>query len=306
MELIFVLKNKLVILLLGMMMVGIIASTTTAQTVTIATGNFAEPQILAEAVKILIEEETDLEVNHLRNFTAVSLMNSALVSGDIEMYIAWTGTVFATVLGNEVTDEWKDPKKVEAFVQEQFDEQYDAHWFDSFGFNNTYVVAVREDWAAEHGVTTISELRDKGLAEEMVLGMDVVFREQVGDGYEAFTSAYDIEFQRARSMDYGLLYRAAGSGDIDAAVAYSTDGRIVSNNLVGLEDDLNFFPPYDGALVASNSFLEAYPEVKDIVAPLIGQIDTATMAYYNQLVDVDFQEVADVAEMLLDDIVRNQ
>ncbi len=287
-------------LLLIVLLAGMLAGSAAAGSATIASGNFSEPQILAEAVKVLIEQESDWEIDHVRNFQGSHLLHAAMQSNDVQMYISWTGTQFTGVLEMEVTEEWLDRDRVLAYVQEQFDEQFNAHWFDPFGFNNTYAVAVRQDFAEEHGLSTVSDLKD--LAADMVIGMDTTFREREGDGYFDFLEAYGIDrFQRAVTMDYGLMYRSVASGDVDAAVAYSTDGRVPAMDLVILEDDRQFFPPYDGSLIATNAFVEAFPEIHDIVAPLIGTIDDATIAYYNQLVDVEGWDYDEAALELLRD-----
>lgn len=292
--------KKLLTLLLAVMLLGSTVGAVQAQDATIASGNFAEPQILAEAVKILIEQDTDLEIRHVRNFQGSHLLHTALVSNDVQMYVSWTGTQFTGPLGMEVTDEWKDRARVLEFVQTEFNDRYDAFWFDPFGFNNTYAIAVRQDFAEEHGLENVSDL--VGLAGDMVIGMDITFREREGDGYYDMLDLYGIDrFQRVAAMDYGLLYRSVAAGDVDAAVAYSTDGRIPAMDLVVLEDDLQFFPPYDASLVATNAFLNAHPEIHDLVAPLIGAIDEATISYYNQLVDVEAMDYDTVARQMLED-----
>ena len=291
-------KTILLILLFGL---AFHSSVFAQETITIGSGNFAEPQILAEAVKILIEENTDLEVSHVRNFSGSSLIHSAFLAGDIDFYVSYTGTQFTGILGMEVTQEWKDPKKVEDYVQEQFYDRFDATWFDTFGFNNTYAVAVSRDFAEKRNITQISDLSE--YASEMTIAMDNTFRERVGDGFDDFLQVYNLDFKRPVSMDYGLMYRAVGSGDVDAAIAYSTDGRIAALDLVIIEDDRHFFPPYDGALVARNAVLDAYPEIREVIQPLIGQISNEVIQRYNQLVDVDYKDAADAARQMIDEII---
>lgn len=291
-------KTILLILLFGLVFH---SSAFAQETITIGSGNFAEPQILAEAVKILIEENTDLEVSHVRNFSGSSLIHSAFLAGDIDFYVSYTGTQFTGILGMEVTQEWKDPKKIEDYVQEQFYDRFDATWFDTFGFNNTYAVAVSRDFAEKRNITQISDLSE--YASEMTIAMDNTFRERVGDGFDDFLQVYNLDFKRPVSMDYGLMYRAVGSGEVDAAIAYSTDGRIAALDLVIIEDDRHFFPPYDGALVARNAVLDAYPEIREVIQPLIGQISNEVIQRYNQLVDVDYKDAADAARQMIDEII---
>lgn len=297
------LKKTLTFAVIGLLILGGQAVALAQETITIVSPNYAEPQILAEAVKIIIEENTDLAVNHIKNFSSSSLLHAALTSGDAQMYVSYTGTQFAGVLGMEVTDEWKDREKVQAYVQQEFDTRFDATWFDSFGFNNTYALVVQRAFADEYGIQTISDLRE--YADSMTIAMDSTFRERAGDGYNDLVDTYGFTFNRVASMDYGLIYRAVQTGDIDVAVAYSTDGRIVAMDLIVLEDDLQYFPPYDPAVVATNSLLAEHPEIASLIEPLLGQIDEATISIYNQMVDVDYMDVEVAAQALVDDLYYN-
>lgn len=297
------LKKTLAFALMGLLILGGQTIALAQETITIVSPNYAEPQILAEAVKIIIEDNTDLTVDHIRNFSSSTLLHAALTSGDAQLYVSYTGTQFAGVLNMEVTDEWKDREKVQAYVQQEFDAQFDATWFDSFGFNNTYALVVKRAFAEEHGIQTVSDLKE--YADSMTIAMDSTFRERAGDGYNDLIDTYGFAFNRVASMDYGLIYRAVQTGDIDVAVAYSTDGRIVAMDLIVLEDDLQYFPPYDAAVVATNSLLAEHPEITRLIEPLLGQIDEAIIAIYNQMVDVDYVEVEDAARALVDDLYYN-
>ncbi len=297
------LKKTFAYALIGFIILGGSMMASAQEAITIVSPNYAEPQILAEAVKIVIEDNTDLTVEHIRNFSSSTLLHAALTSGDAQLYVSYTGTQFAGVLNMEVTDEWKDREKVQAYVQQEFDAQFDATWFDSFGFNNTYALVVQRAFAEEHGIQTVSDLKD--YADSMTIAMDSTFRERAGDGYNDLVDTYGFTFNRVASMDYGLIYRAVQTGDIDVAVAYSTDGRIVAMDLVVLEDDLQYFPPYDPAVVVANSLLAEHPEIADLIEPLLGQIDEATIAVYNQMVDVDYVEVEEAARALVNDLYYN-
>ncbi|HHY16165.1 MAG TPA: osmoprotectant ABC transporter substrate-binding protein [Firmicutes bacterium] len=280
------------------------APTVTARTerLTILSTNFSEVHILGEAVKILLQENLGVEVEHIKDFSAQLLLHNAMLAGDADAAIYHTGTQFTGVLGMEVTDEWKDREKVFAYVNEQYNERFETTWLKPFGFNSTYAITVRKELAEEHNLKTMSDLQ--GLSETMTLGMDAVFRDRPGDGYEAMNEMYGLKWGRPLSMDYGLIYRATATGDVDAAVAYATDGRIPAMDLVALEDDLGFFPPYDCSLVVKNEILEKYPEIEEILMPLFGNLDDETMAYYNQLVDVEQMDFREVARILVNDFIK--
>jgi len=271
-----------------------------AGSITIGSGAFSEPWILAEIAKILLEENGNLEVDHINNFQGSNVLHQSMMSGDLDLYISWTGTQFAGILEMEITEEWRDREKVYNYVKDEFDERYDIHWFPPLGFDNTYAVCVRQDFAEEHGLETVSDLRE--MAPDLKCATDVTFMDREGDGYYDMLEHYDMEFEEGVPMDYGLLYRAVAAGDVDAAIAYSTDGRVGALDLVILEDDRNFFPPYDGAIIARNPTLADYPQIEEVLSVMWDSFDEATMAALNAEVDVDERDYQVVARDFVEEM----
>ena len=91
-------------------------------------------------------------------------------------------------------------------------------------------------------------------------------------------------------MQIGLVYDAVNAGKMDVVLGYSTDGRIAAYDLVVLEDDLQFFPPYDASIVVGYDLLEEYPELDGILGALSDKIDTKTMQELNYQVDDNLLE----------------
>lgn len=267
------------------------------QEVVIASINTAETQILSEMIKQLLEANLDITVEHKRNFQGSSAAQQALETGDVQIYNSYTGTQFTGVLGMDVTEEWKDRQKVYNYVKDKYHEKYGVKVFEPYGFNNTYIVALRKETAEQLGVKSTSELVP--LASKMSIATDPTFMERKGDGWKEFAETYGLDFKEVSGMSYDLMYQALKNKEVDAAVAYSTDGRIVAFDLVTLEDDKNFFPPYDCALFIKEDLLEKYPEIEEIVAPLIGAIDEETMSKLNSQVDSEKKEPKDVANEYL-------
>ncbi len=267
-------------------------------TVTIGSYKYSETLILGEMAKILIEEHTDLKAENIGTFEGSHILHTATVSGDLDMYANWTGTQFTGVLEMEVTEDWRDNERVYEYCREQFEKQFNQTWLPPLGFNNTYALKMRRDDAEELGIETISDLR--GVDSEIVVGTDANFQEREGDGYNAFTDHYDLEFADAIAMEIGLMYRAVDAGDVDCIVAYATDGRTAALDLKVLEDDMGFFPPYDGGFVVRQQLLDAYPEVEEALSVLWGHFDDERMAGLNARVDVHEEEYQDVAREYLE------
>jgi glycine betaine/choline ABC-type transport system substrate-binding protein len=267
------------------------------QKVVIASINTAETQILSEMIKQLLEANLDITVEHKRNFQGSSATQQALESGDVQMYNSYTGTQFTGVLGMAVTEEWKDRQKVYNYVRDKYHEKYGVKVFEPYGFNNTYIVAVRKEKAEQLGLKKTSDLAT--YASKMTIVTDPTFMERKGDGWKEFAETYGLNFKDVKGMSYDLMYQALKNNEVDAAVAYSTDGRLVAYDLATLEDDKSFFPPYDCALFIKEDILEKYPKIEEIVAPLIGAIDEEIMSKLNSQVDSENKEPADVAKVYL-------
>jgi osmoprotectant transport system substrate-binding protein len=265
-------------------------------TVRISSSDYGEVEILAEMVKALIENETDHKVERILNMTDF-ISFAAMGQGDLDMYTTFTGTQFMGTLEQELTPEWRDPDKVWQYVHERLLDEYGYYTFEPYGYNNVYGLAVSKVTAGKLKLKTISDIVP--YAAEMVLATDQTFQDRPGQGYKEFCETYGFKFKNAVAMEMGLMYRALATKEADAAVVYTTDGRNSGQDLVVLEDDKQFNPPYYGMLIARADLLEQYPEIKEAVTPLSGLLDTKTQTELNAKVDVDGDDPAQVARNFL-------
>lgn len=254
-----------------------------------------ESQILAHMIKDMIEYYTDEEVELINNLGSSIVLHQAMLSGDANISaVRYTGTDLMGALKQEPTS---DPEEALEIVQRLFQEQYNMTFMDSYGFNNTYAFMVTRETAEKYQLKTVSDF--KAVAQDLAVGVDTSWMNREGDGYKAFSETYDLEFGRVFPMQIGLVYDAVEQGELDAVLGYTTDGRIASYDLVILEDDLQFFPPYDASPFANTDLLEEKPEVKKVLELLVGQISTAEMQRLNFLADNNLIEPAIVAEKFL-------
>ena len=92
------------------------------------------------------------------------------------------------------------------------------------------------------------------------MGVGYEFLER-SDGYPGLVSAYKLKFaEPPRVMDLGLLYRALQSRQVDIVAGSNTDGLIAALDLVVLEDDLHYFPPYEAVPIVRPAVLQRFPE----------------------------------------------
>jgi osmoprotectant transport system substrate-binding protein len=69
-----------------------------------------------------------------------------------------------------------------------------------------------------------------------------------------------------------------------------------------LEDDKQFWPPYNLAPVVRDNVLEANEDIAEVLNKVSAKLDTATVTELNARVDVDGEEYADVAKDFYDSI----
>ncbi|MGO2100401.1 osmoprotectant ABC transporter substrate-binding protein [Vagococcus salmoninarum] len=269
----------------------------TKDTVSVGSMSTSESQILAGMVKGMIEHYTDIKVNMVNNLGTSTVMHQAMLNGDVSISASrYTGTDLSGAL--KLPSE-KDPDKAMAIVQKEFKERFDQRWYDSYGFANTYAFMVSQETAEKYDLKTISDLKD--VAKELTAGVDTSWLDRKGDGYKGFVADYGFDFGKVYPMQIGLVYDAVNAGKMDVVLGYSTDGRIASYDLVVLEDDLQFFPPYDASIVVGETLLAEHPGLDEILAKLSGKIDTKTMQQLNYDVDNDLLEPEIVATRFLQD-----
>lgn len=267
-----------------------------SNTVKIGTLTFSESHILGHIIRLMIEHETDLHVEMVENLGTSIVQHKALEDQQVDITAArYTGTDLAGVLG---MDPVKNPKEALKIVQREFQDRFDQTWFESYGFSNTYAFTVTKELADQKQLKKVSDV--KSIASNIRLGVDNSWIKRKGDGYEGFIDTYGYEFGEAFPMQTGLVYQAVKKGEMDVVLAYSTDGRLKAFDLVTLEDDKKFFPPYEASPVARNDFLQKHPEVEGVLRKLAGKISTDTMTELNYEADVKKKEPAIVAKEFLE------
>lgn len=258
---------------------------------------YSDPKIMGDMVKLLVEDQTDHEVEIKSDIQASPQILGALDQGDLDFATLYTGEVYNNHFDDDQVEFTTDPVKTLEQAQELFGEKYDMKWYDPIGFTNQYSITIDKDFAEENGIETMSDLAS--FAPGMKMGADSAWKERANDGYRDFQETYGYEFESVAGMEISLMYEGIASGDLDVITAYTVDPHILENNLVTLEDDMNFFAPYQGSLVAKNEILDEYPEVAEILDSLVNQVSTEDMTELIREVDINQRDINEVAKEYL-------
>ncbi|HFR3807510.1 ABC transporter permease/substrate-binding protein [Streptococcus suis] len=256
----------------------------------------AEPEILINMYKLLIEDRTDIKVEIKPNFGKTSFLYEALKSGSIDIYPEYTGTITSTLLKNSPTDLSTNPEEVYTYAKEAILEQDGLMYLAPMAFQNTYALAVTEDYAQDHGIEKISDLAK--VQQTAVAGFSLEFNDRE-DGNIGLKNLYNLQLN-VKTMEPALRYEAIKSGNVQIIEAYSTDSKVVTYKLKILEDDKQLFPPYQAAPLLSKETLEKYPELEQVLGVLAGNISTEEMTQMNYAVDVEGKSAEQVAREYLE------
>lgn len=259
-------------------------------TIKIATKPMTEQLILGEMLSILIQENTDLNVEITKGVGGgTSNIHPALIKGDFDLYPEYTGTAWNNILKKT---EYPDDETLWNTLTDEYDTQFSLKWVGMYGFNNTYTLALRKEIADKYNIKTFSDLAK--YTPEITFGANPDFYERE-DGYQALCDAYGFSFKDHMDMDIGLKYNALNSGEVDVINAYTTDGQLSVADAVSLTDDKGFFKNYYCGTVVREDTLENYPELEGVLKKMDGSITNEEMAKMNYDLEVNNRDEHDVA-----------
>jgi glycine betaine/choline ABC-type transport system substrate-binding protein len=257
--------------------------------VTICSKNFTESILLGEIVAQQLEG-AGMAVDRRFNLGGTFVCHEALVAGQVDAYVEYTGTAFSAILKLPPSH---DPARVRAAVDSAYRARWDLVWTEGLGFENTFAILVRGADARRLGLATVSDAVPHARAWRPGFGYEFTER---ADGYRGLVAAYGLVFAAPPAeMDLGLVYRALAEGQVDLIAGNSTDGQIAALDLVHLADDRRYFPPYEAAPVIRAATLARFPAARGALAALGGTLDEAAVQRLNYLVDVEKRPVSAVA-----------
>ncbi len=255
----------------------------------IGSKNFTEQIVLAELLAQHIEARTGTAVERKVNLGGTLVCHQALRTGQIDLYPEYTGTALTAVLGEKPGG---DSAAVYGRVKAGYAERFGLEVTEPLGFNNTFAMVVRGEDARREHLRTISDIAP--LAPRWRAGVGYEFLERP-DGYRGWAERYHLRFAgEPHVMDLGLIYRALKEHQVDIVAGNSTDGLIDALDLVALEDDRHYFPPYDAVPIVRRAAFERVPTPRPALAELAGRVSEADMRRMNYAVDGEHRDVADV------------
>ena len=243
--------------------------------------NFSEQYILAELMASRLRA-TGAVVSMKEDLGSATAYR-AVASGEVDVYIDYSGTLWANVLGHK-----DNPGRaaVLAALGRELKVRDGVTVLGAVGFENAYALAMRADRARALGIGSVADLAAR--APTLKLGSDLEFLSR--PEWAAIRDAYGLSFARQTSYQPTFMYRALADGEADVISAFSSDGRIAANKLVILTDPKGALPPYDAVILLSPRAAKD-GRLRKALTPLIGAISVSAMQAANYSVDRDVHKL---------------
>lgn len=287
-----------VVVLLALGAAAVFAAVPGRARIVVGSKNFTEQVILGELVAQAVERFAKLPVDRRLNLGGTFICDRALRAGDIDVYVEYSGTALTAVFRQPV---YRDSARVLDAIRDLY-ARAGVTLRPPLGFDNTFAVLVRGADARALGLQRISQLGAYAPTHRAAFGYEFLERD---DGYRGLAATYGLRFREPpRVMDLTLIYRALAEGQVDVIAGDTTAGLIDALDLVALEDDRHYFPPYDAVPLVHAATLLRYPELAAALERLSGRIDAAAMRRMNQAVDGRHRDPTDVAREFLDALER--
>lgn len=237
----------------------------------------------------LMDHTLDVPVERKVNLGGTQVCFNAIKSGDLDMYIDYTGTAYADTLGYQPIS---DVEKVYETVKKDFSEKFDIRVLHQMNFNNTYTLSTTKEIAEKYSLASISDLR--GSAGTMVTGLTFEFLNRE-DGLPGLQKTYDFKFKENKAINGSQRYVALDNKEVQIIDAFATDGLLKKFNLVTLTDDKQFFPPYYAIPLVRAEVIEKHPEIVPQLEKLGELLTDETVTDLNYQVDELQRNPKDVA-----------
>lgn len=257
--------------------------------IVVGSKNFAENITIAEIYAAALERG-GLPVQRRMNLGSTQIALAGMQRGDIDLYPEYTGTGLIEVLHLPPKH---DAAAVFETVKRGFEKRYGLTWLMPSPVNDSQALATTRAVSERYGLRTLSHCAVLAPRLRLAAVPEFVARADALPGLQRFYGGFT--FREVRIYTIGLQYDALTRGDADVATAFTTDSQILQNDLVLLEDDKNFWPPYNIAPVVRMQTLHAHPQVATILNRIAPALTDSAVRKLNVQVNVQKMDPADAA-----------
>ena len=264
----------------------------------------SEGALLGNLIATMLEAH-GIPVTRRIQLGPTEIVRKAILAGQIDIYPEYTGNG-GLFFKQERDPVWRDPDAGYARVKALDQARNELIWLTPAPADNTWEIAVRRDLAAARSLRTLADFAHYVTAGgEVRLAASSEFVNSA-NALPAFEAAYGFTLRRRQMLvlaggDTAATLRAAADGtdDVNAAMAYGTDGALAALGLVSLADNKHVQIVYRPAPVVRGAVLRRYPAIPDLLDPVFSDLSLDTLRRLNARIAVDGFDAKTVAAEFL-------
>lgn len=270
-----------------------------ARPVVVSSKLSSESAMLGQMIRLLLEDRGIPTVDRM-TLGATPVVRKALLAGEIDVYVEYTGN--AGFFFNRPDDPaWKDLQRGYELGARLDREANRIVWLEPARASNSWALAVRRDVAQQQRLVTMSDfarwVREGG---KVKLACSAEFANAGTLRSLEKTYGFHLEPRQKIVLAGGetaatIGAAAARTNGINTAMVYGTDGGIAAASLVLLDDDKRDQPVYAPVPTIRASVLQAWPQIADIVRPLMASFTRESLQALNARVQIDGESATEVA-----------
>ena len=254
---------------------------------------------------MLVLEANGIKTENRLQLGTTAIVRTALVTAEIDLCPEYTGNG-AFFLADERNPAWKDARAGYERVRTLDLARNNLVWLQPAPANNAWAIAIRKDVAGPGQLKTMDDFgRWVSSGGKVKLAASAEFVERP-DALPALQAVYGFKLRQDQLVilaggDTAATIKAAAehTSDVNAAMAYGTDGPLAALGLVVLEDTKGVQPVYAPAPVIRSETLSRQPTIAALLAPVMRSLDGPTLQRLNAQILLDGQDARTVAETFL-------
>lgn len=267
---------------------------------TVGAAGFTESNILAQMYADLLQK-AGFTV-HLKTVSSQEIFQSSLEKGTIAVVPEYAAT-YADSLQTEVTGT-QAPNASSPDLQttltnlEKYAAKKGLTHLDPAQAVDQNAFAVAKAYAAQHKLTTLSDLGASGLTVKLAAPAECATRPFCKPGLE---KTYGIKISGITPLAFDSLpaKQAVKTGKVQLALVATTDATLAGLGLVVLTDDKHLQNADNLIPIVNKAALTAHPQIATAINPLASVLTTADLGDLDNQVDGQRRTVADVAQSYL-------
>ena len=244
------------------------SGTSTPTKVPITVGSKLDPEAkLLGEMYVLLLQKAGYTVNSKLALGQTPVVFDALKSGAIDLYPEFTGTGL-NILGIKST---YNPDQDYQAVKNGFQQQYQITWLDQAPLNDGYALCTSQAESQKLGITSLSTLAPKVPQLTLATQSDGV---TFFDNLESIYGFKTASFKSVKKVDYSIGFTAVKNGQADVTECYTTDGSVITQGFIFLNDDKHGFTEFHPAPIVRDSILQSDPGIAAALNPLAPDLTT--------------------------------